>query len=64
MSTCNRLDLQTLGSQPIVPKNLPDHWSDTNGITMLPLQSDETCNNHIIKVSRINNMTNWISLSY
>ena len=27
MSTCNRLDLQTLGSRPIVPKNLPDHWS-------------------------------------
>ena len=27
MSTCNRLDLQTLGSQPIMPKNLPDHWS-------------------------------------
>ena len=27
MSTCNRLDLQTLGSQPmIVPKNFPDHW--------------------------------------
>ena len=26
MSTCNRLDLQTLGSQPIMPKNLPDHW--------------------------------------
>ena len=25
MSTCNRLDLQTLGSPPIVPKNLPDH---------------------------------------
>jgi hypothetical protein len=25
MSTCNRLDLQTLGSQPIVPKNLPHH---------------------------------------
>ena len=25
MSTCNRLDLQTLGSQPITPKNLPDH---------------------------------------
>jgi hypothetical protein len=20
------LDLQTLGSQPIIPKNLPDHW--------------------------------------
>jgi hypothetical protein len=26
MSTCNRLDLQRLGSQPIMPKNLPDHW--------------------------------------
>ena len=27
MSTCNRLDLQTLGSQPVVmPKNHPDHW--------------------------------------
>jgi hypothetical protein len=26
MSTCNRLDLQTLGSQlTIMPKNLPDH---------------------------------------
>jgi hypothetical protein len=22
----NRLDLQTLGSQPRVPENLPDHW--------------------------------------
>ena len=27
MSTCNRLDLQTLGSQPVLLKNLPDHWS-------------------------------------
>ena len=27
MSTCNRLDLQTLGSQPVImPKRLPDHW--------------------------------------
>ena len=25
MSTCNRLDLQALGSQPVMPKNLPDH---------------------------------------
>ena len=25
-STCNRSDLQTLGSQPVVPQNLPDHW--------------------------------------
>jgi hypothetical protein len=28
MSACNRLDLQTLRSQPmIMPNNLPDHWS-------------------------------------
>ena len=25
MSTCNRLDLQTLGSQPVMLKILPDH---------------------------------------
>ena len=25
MSTRNRLDSQTLGSQPVIPKNLPDH---------------------------------------
>jgi hypothetical protein len=28
MPTCNRLELQTLGSQPIMPKNLPDHCSE------------------------------------
>ena len=28
MSTCNWLDLQTLGSQLIMPKNLPDHWAN------------------------------------
>ena len=28
MSTCNRLELQTLGPQPVViPYNLPDHCS-------------------------------------
>ena len=26
MSICNRLDLQTGGSQPVVPKNLHGHW--------------------------------------
>ena len=26
MSTWNRLDMQTLGSQPVMSKNLPDHW--------------------------------------
>ena len=28
MSTCNRWDLQTLRSQPIMPKILPDHCYD------------------------------------
>jgi hypothetical protein len=27
MSACNLLDLQILGSQPIMPKNLPRHWT-------------------------------------
>ena len=26
MSTCNRLDLETLGSRPITSKNFPGHW--------------------------------------
>ena len=29
MLTCNWWDLQTLGSKPVVPKNLPDPWSWT-----------------------------------
>ena len=29
MSTCNWLDLQALGSQPVMPKNLPDHCNTT-----------------------------------
>ena len=28
MSTCTQLDLQTLGSQPIMPKNPPNRWSN------------------------------------
>ena len=27
LSTCNWLGLQTLGSQPLMPKNLPDYCS-------------------------------------
>ena len=27
MSACNQLDLGTLGSQPVMPKNLPNHWN-------------------------------------
>ena len=28
MSTCNQLDLETLGSQPVMPKNLPGHCKE------------------------------------
>ena len=31
MSTCNQLDLQTLGSQPVMPKYLPDRCSNQEG---------------------------------
>ena len=32
MPTCNRLDLQALGSQPVImSKNLPDHCSNVRG---------------------------------
>ena len=37
MSTCNRLDLETLGSQPVMPKNLPDHWCP--GLTLLKVST-------------------------
>ena len=32
MSTCNWLDLQILGSQPIMPKNLPDRWAKSSNL--------------------------------
>ena len=41
MSTCNRLDLETLGSQPMtMPKNLPDHWRGT--IRARTIEGDES----------------------
>ena len=30
MSTWNRLDLESIGSQPVMPKNLPDHYRRPN----------------------------------
>ena len=35
MSTCSRLDLQTLGSQPVMSKNLLDHWSGVMKLTLV-----------------------------
>ena len=32
MSTCDQLDLQTLGFQLIMPKNLPDHCMQLNNV--------------------------------
>ena len=34
MSTCNQLDLQTLESQPVMPKNLPNHRLQYNLLTL------------------------------
>ena len=34
MWICNQLDLQTLGSQPVIPKNLPAHWRALVGTLM------------------------------
>jgi hypothetical protein len=40
MSTCNRLDLETLGCRPIILKNLPGHWrKQQNNIVITDLQS-------------------------
>jgi hypothetical protein len=33
ISTYNQLDLETLGSQPIMPKNLPGHWLEVKSCT-------------------------------
>ena len=46
MSTCNHwLDLQTLGSQPVMPKNLPDHW-----FIWVPKTMREVCSASILKL--------------
>ena len=45
MSTCNRLDLQTLGSQPVMPKILPDHCTVTVRVHFIPLWSVRRKNN-------------------
>jgi hypothetical protein len=39
MSTCNRLHLQTIGSQPTVPKNLPNHCNAHRGVFTEPRMS-------------------------
>ena len=39
MSTCNRLDLQTLGSQVVImPKNLPGHFYSLFEVHRVPLK--------------------------
>ena len=36
MSTCSWLDLQSLGSQPVMLKNLPDHWAVSGSKNLAP----------------------------
>ena len=53
MSTCNRLDLQTIGSQPIMTKNLPNHCFEYPQIYLnkkgkaCKTRINELINNHI-----------------
>jgi hypothetical protein len=48
MSTCNWLDLQTLGSPPIMPKNLNDHWFGHGGwMGLEDGQKDIDCWRHV-----------------
>ena len=35
MPTCNQLDLQTLGSQPVMPRNLPNHCNILKHFTQI-----------------------------
>ena len=42
MSTCNRSDLQTLGSQLIMPKNNPDHWPSPRYVEWWPLTAQSS----------------------
>jgi hypothetical protein len=54
MPTCNRLDLQTLGSQPTMPKNLPNHCLgiplELTISTRFPLQLPHTASNLWVNV--------------
>ena len=43
MSTCNQLDLQTLGFQPVMPKNLPDHWVGDDTPCTVPSENFDYC---------------------
>ena len=53
MSTCNRLDLQTLGSQPkIMLKNLPDHWLGLGTRRILTNYAQKNLPGHWFKILR------------
>ena len=52
MCTCNRLDLQILGSQPVImPKNLPSQWFE---IELVEVHQDcRKITNHFTGIYRI-----------
>ena len=43
MSTCNRLDLKSLRSQPITPKNLPNQWSTSVPLGFGDIRASPPC---------------------
>ena len=43
MSTCNRLDFDTLGPQPILSTNSPHHCARGSGLPSLPLIMTKVC---------------------
>ena len=59
MSTCNRLDLQTLGPQPVMPRNLPRHWggggvSFLSSVSFIPHGNDSLL--HVIFEDKIGSL--------
>ena len=61
MSTCNRLDLQTLGSQPVMHKNLPDHCFKLTEIFKAPFFKVKLTE-HASNDTRINAEWHWQNL--
>ena len=49
MSTCYWLDLESLGSQPIMPKNLPDHYLEANKENSQICKGRNGSGNHFLK---------------
>ena len=62
MSTCDRWDLQTLGSQLILPRNLPNHWATaaSGHIYLIPYAFSTSKNLRIMQVPGKIFECNWL----